>query len=130
VKRRGRGLLTPGQMRFALVALAVVAVLLVLDATIGDDAEPPSLERRAEMVDTCVKAGISQYEKKETDPYLVRQAPEDVERFWKRACAELDRRGQLDQGRDGAPAGELRKTAGEVLQRMIDRGEMPQPASG
>lgn len=127
MNRREGGLLTPGQMRFAIVALVVVAVLLVLDATIGDDAEPPSLDRRAEMVDTCVKAGVEQYEKRDTDEYLEQQTKADVERFWKRACKELDRRDQLDQGRDGAPEGELRKTAGEVLQGMIDRGELPAP---
>lgn len=130
MNRRQKGLLTPGQMRFAIVALIVVGVLLALDATIGDDAEPPSLDRRAEMVETCVKAGVEQYEKRDTDPYLEQQSASDVKRFWQRACKELDRRDQLDQGRDGAPQGELRKTAGEVLQRMIDRGELPQPTSG
>lgn len=127
MNRRGKGLLTPGQLRFALVAIAVVAVLLVLDATIGDDSEPPSLERRAEMVETCVDAGVEQYEKRDTDPYLEQQSASDVKRFWQRACKELDRRGQLDQGRAGAPEGELRQTAGEVLQGMIDRGELPRP---
>jgi len=113
---------------FGVVCL--FGVLWGIDRLLEPDDQGPSAERRAQMVETCVEAGLDQFDAKDTDPYLEQQPRADVERFWKRACAELDRRGQLDQGKDGAPAGELRKTAGEVLQRMIDRGELPQPTTG
>lgn len=127
-KRRRRGRLPSGRVLAIVVGVACLfGVLWGLDSLLEPDDTGPSAERRAKMVRTCVDAGMEQYERRDTDPYLERQSRSDVEKFWKRACAELDKRGQLDQGKDGAPAGELRKTAGEVLQGMIDRGELPRP---
>lgn len=111
-----------------LIVFSICALVVIYALDERSQPELPSAsDRAADRVEACIESGLEQYDDSDTDPYLEDQTRDDVKLYWTRACRELEKRQLLERGGKAAPARELRPVAAEVLQGMIDSGELPPP---
>ena len=105
------------------IALGLLAGCGSDDPPQADGAPPAGSKAEAE----CVAGGLNQFDKGGGDAFWQTEGRADFREFIVATCKEADAKGLLNGEKPGP---ELQKIAGEVILRMVERGQIRDPREG